>query len=150
MAIDNPTNNGSNVTDFKRFLQLNVAEVVFVRRRRAKDPSVTSRTRRMICTLNFKILNSEFGKRILKFKPARQNAEYSAASRGLITVWDIIMQNWRDINVQTAVIIQKPITNAIALPMLVNNENELATFIDYYDKKIAKMTVGEKRKFMDS
>jgi hypothetical protein len=150
MPINNGTYGGHSVIDFRTFLQLHVAEVVFVRRRRAKDPSVTSRTRRMVCTLNFKILNSEFGKKNLKFKPARQNPEYSAASRGLITVWDIIMQNWREVDVQTAVIIQKPIADAIALPMMVNNEEELVKFIDYYDKKIARMSVGEKRKFMDT
>jgi hypothetical protein len=137
-----------NVKDITRFLQLYVAEIVFVRRRKAKDPSVTVKTRRMICTLNYKLLNSAFGKKNLKFKPPLQTAFYNAPKVKLVTVWDIIMQDWRNIDVNSAAIIAKG--GADSLPMQVNTEEEMVKFINFYDKKIARMTVAEKRRFMDT
>lgn len=137
---------GHNVGDVSKFLQKYVAEIVFIRRRRAKDPSVTAKTRRMICTLNFPLLTANA--KIFNFKKPSTTAPYNAASKGLVTVWDIIMQNWRNIDVKSAVIIQK--SDVSGLPMYVNSKVDMAKFIDFYDKKIARMSVGEKRKFMDT
>lgn len=137
---------GYNTGDVKTFLQKYVAEIVFVRRRRAKDPSVTVKTRRMICTLNFPLLVAN--SKILNFKKPNSTAPYNAASKGLVTVWDIIMQNWRNIDVKSAVIIAK--SDVAGLPMYVNSKVDMAKFMDFYDKKIARMTIGDKRKFMDT
>jgi hypothetical protein len=139
---------GHNVKDVTQFLQLYVAEIVFVRRRKAKDPAVSVKTRRMICTLNYKLLNSAFGKKNLKFRPPLQTAFYNASKKGLVTVWDIIMQDWRNIDINSSAIIQKG--GADSLPMAVNTEEEMTKFINFYDKKIARMTVAEKRRFMDT
>ena len=137
---------GHNVGDVDSFLQKYVAEIVFVRRRRAKDPSVTTKTRRMICTLNFPLLTANA--KIFNFKRPQKSPPYNAASKGLVTVWDIIMQNWRSIDIKSAVIVQK--SDVSGLPMYVNSKVDMAKFIDFYDKKIARMSIGEKRKFMDS
>jgi hypothetical protein len=137
---------GHNVKDVGTFLQKYVAEIVFVRRRRAKDPSVTVKTRRMICTLNFPLLVANA--KIFNFKKPTSAPPYNAASKQLVTVWDIIMQNWRNIDVKSAVIIAK--SDVAGLPMYVNSKVDMAKFMDFYDKKIARMTVGDKRKFMDT
>jgi hypothetical protein len=137
---------GHNTGDVKKFLQKFVAEIVFVRRRRAKDPSVSVKTRRMICTLNFPLLTANA--KIFNFKRPSQTPSYNAESKGLVTVWDIIMQNWRNIDIKSAVIVQK--SDVSGLPMYVNSKVDMAKFIDFYDKKIARMTVGDKRKFMDT
>jgi hypothetical protein len=136
---------GHNTTDVKRFLELFVAEVVFVRRRKAKDASVSTKTRRMVCTLNFKLLNSDFGKRTLKFRPPHQTAPYNAAKKGLVTVWDLFMQDWRNIDIKSCVIIQKQ--GEDSLPMAVNTEEEQSKFIQFYNKKLIRMDL---RKFMDT
>jgi hypothetical protein len=137
---------GHNVGDVKKFLQKYVAEIVFVRRRRAKDPTVSVKTRRMICTLNFPLLTANA--KIFNFKRPTQTSSYNAESKGLVTVWDIIMQNWRNIDIKSAVIVQK--SDVSGLPMYVNSKVDMAKFMNFYDKKIAKMTVGDKRKFMDT
>lgn len=139
---------GHNVGDFKTFLQKWVAEVVFVRRRRAKNSFVTARTRRMICTLNFPLLIAN--KKIFNFRPPTKSPSYNAESKGLVTVWDIIMQDWRNIDIKTARIIQKSNIEVEGLPMYVNSKVDMGKFLNFYDKKIARMTVGDKRKFMDT
>jgi hypothetical protein len=58
------------------------------------------------------------------------------------------MQNWRNIDVKSAVIIAK--SDVAGLPMYVNSKVDMAKFMDFYDKKIARMTIGDKRKFMDT
>jgi hypothetical protein len=145
-----PDNNGfyggHNVGDVKTFLQKWVAEIVFVRRRRAKDATVTVKTRRMICTLNFPLLIAN--SKIFRFKTPTQSAPYNAESKGLVTVWDIIMQDWRNIDIKTAKVIQK--SDVAGLPMYVNSKVDMVKFMNFYDKKIARMTVGDKRKFMDT
>lgn len=127
------------------FLSKYVAEVVFVRRRKPKDPSVTSKTRRMICTTNQLLLNSPFGKKTLRYKPAMQSPPYNARSKGLITVWDIFMQDWRNIDAKTAVVIKK--TSEDSLPIFVNNQEGIQNFAKLFNAKLRRMNV---RQFMDS
>jgi hypothetical protein len=127
------------------FLSKYVAEVVFVRRRTPKDPGVTSKTRRMICTTNQLLLNSAFGKRTLRYKPAFQSPPYNARSKGLITVWDIFKQDWRNIDAKSAVIIKQ--TSKDSLPIFVNNEEGVKNFAKFFNAKLRRMNV---RQFMDS
>ena len=137
---------GYNVGDVKKFLQKYVAEIVFVRRRRAKDASVTSKTRRMICTLNFPLLVANAKK--FNFKKPRYNPPYNSESKDLVTVWDFIVEDWRNINIKTAKVI--PRSEISGLPMYVNAKPDMIKFIDFYDKRLAKMSSGERRRFMDN
>lgn len=133
-----------SVTEFKNYLLLNVAEVVFVRRRKPKDPSVTSKTRRIVCTINQLLLNSPFGLRTLKYKPAHQTPPYNAEKKGLVTVWDCLVHEWRNIDVKSAVIIRKESPDS--LPMNVNSEKGIQEFAKFYNAKLARMNM---RQFMD-
>jgi hypothetical protein len=137
---------GLNITDLQRFLNKFVVEIVFVRRRKPKDPSVSSKTRRMICTTNQVLLQSDFGKRTLRYKPATQSPPYNARAKGLITVWDIMMQDWRNIDVKSAVL---PAGNGTpeSLPMAIANKDDIEKFKFFYTAILRRMNP---RQFMDS
>ena len=136
---------GHNVKDVGTFLQLYVAEIVFVRRRRAKDPSVTAKTRRMICTTNQLLLKSPFGLKTLQYRPGHQSPPYNAAKKGLVTVWDCLIKAWRNIDIRSCVVIQKQ--GKDSLPIYVNSEKGIEEFAKFYNLKLAKMDM---RKFMDT
>jgi hypothetical protein len=131
--------------DIAYFLARHVAEVVFVRRRRAKDPTVTSKTRRMICTTNQLLLNSPFGKKTLRYKPPTQSPPYDAKSKGLLTVWDVFMQDWRNIDIKSSVIVKK--TSEDSLPIFVNNQEGIQKFAKFFNLKLRRINA---RQFMDS
>ena len=114
-----------------KLLKSNVIEIQFVRRNKAAWTNVT--TRRMLCTLSDYLLYSPFGTVTLNFKKPKKDSPYSAPSKGLITVWDIIMQEWRNIPVDSV--------------KLINSIPE-RDFINYFDKKIKNMSASEKQTFM--
>lgn len=105
-------------------LYTSVAELKFARKRPRPGDSPT---RRMLCTLDKSILESELGLSVLNFKPANNPPKYNPASKGLICVWDIFVQDWRMVNTQNCSIIstiptEKPEVfwqyfNDIILPM---------------------------------
>ena len=111
----------------------NVTELKFVRRNKLRIPP----TRRMLCTLDYALLNSALGKKILNFVPPRYAPKYNAASKGLLVVWDIIMQDWRNVSCETCDVV----TAVPTIPM----EN----FLLYFDKHIKPMTTAQKAAFMD-
>lgn len=113
--------------------QQNVVELTFTRRNEMRYPP----TRRMLCTLDKNLLNSDLGKKILNFKPPRFAPPYNAASKKLVTVWDIMMQDWRNVPVEACQI-------AVAIPT--KNQKD---FWDFFDKKIKKMSAAQKAAFMD-
>jgi hypothetical protein len=122
-----------SVTGLKQLCLQNVVELKFVRRNKLRYPP----TRRMLCTLDGKLLNSDQGKKILNFRPARYSPIYNAASKGLLTVWDIIMQDYRNIPAAAVEVI-------VAIPT--KNQKD---FWEYFNKVIGKMSVGQKASFMD-
>ena len=63
--------------DLRKICFKNVAELKFTRRNKLRYPS----TRRMLCTLDSILLNSDFGKKVLNFKPPRFSAPYNAKSK---------------------------------------------------------------------
>ena len=75
-------------------LKDNVCEVKFVRR---VFKSGAPPTRRMLCTNSFTLLNSENGRLTLNFRPTSNFQDYNPAVKNLIIVWDIFMQNYRQI-----------------------------------------------------
>jgi len=117
--------------DLFKQLKSNVLEIQFVRRNKAKWTNVT--TRRMLCTLSDYLLYSPFGAATLNFKKPKHDPPYSAPSKGLITVWDIMMQEWRNVPVDAV--------------KLMNSIPE-RDFINYFDKKIKNMSHAEKQTFM--
>jgi len=122
-----------SVGGLKKLCLSNVVELKFVRRNKLRLPS----TRRMLCTLDSKILNSTLGKEILNFKPPRFSAPYNAESKGLLTVWDVMMQDWRSIPVDASEVVT-------AIPT-----KPVESFWEYFNKVLSKMTKSQKRSFMD-
>ena len=111
----------------------NMVELKFVRRDKKRRPT----TRRMLCTLDRQLLNSTFGLNILNFKRPKYSPPYNAASRGLATVWDIIMQDWRNIPTESAEVVSVVPT----IPM--------KNFLVYFDSHIKLMSTAEKQQFME-
>lgn len=93
--------------------------------------------RRMLCTLDPAILDSELGLKILNFKKPFTSPAYNAASKNLLTVWDIIMQDWRNI----------PVENSNVIATVPTKPPE--KFWEYFDKVIAKMTSKQKANFIN-
>lgn len=133
------------VGEMAKFVSQNVVEIVFVRRRRAKDPSVTSKTRRIICTTNQLLLRSPFGMKTLKYKLPYYEPPYNAAAKGLLTVWDIFMRDWRNIDVKSCVLIKKK--NEDSLPIYVNDQDGIEKFAKFYNTKLTRINP---RQFMDT
>lgn len=89
---------------FQNLVQSNVLDIRFVRRRpRASRPP----TRRMLCTLNSEILLSVNGRTVLNYLPPANNLPYTISDKGLVMVWDILMQNFRMVSSESVSILEK-------------------------------------------
>jgi hypothetical protein len=127
-----------SVDNFFKLCQKNVVELVF--NPRGNLNKYKGVTRRMLCTLNPILLNSEFGKITLKFKPPTQSPPYNAKAKGLVTVWDIFRQDWRNVPVKAAYIMPPPYT----MPA-----EPVQDFIDYFDKAIKPMTLAQRMQYIN-
>jgi hypothetical protein len=127
-----------SVGGFKTLCESHVVDVVFYKR---SSPTNNKIMRRMLCTLNRKLLGSAFGKNTLKFKPPRQTSTYNAEARGLVTVWDIFRQDWRNVPVKASVVMQEPYTM---------KAEPIENFIEYFDKSIKPMTLGQRKQFIEA
>ena len=123
----------TSVTALKSICDNNIVELKFSRRNKLKIPP----SRRMLCTLDFTVLDTEQGKKLLGFKKPRNYPVYNAASKNLLVVWDLIMQDWRSVPVESCIIIAflstKPATR----------------FWNYYNRILSKMPSRQKSEFMD-
>ena len=122
----------ATLESLRNLLSNNVCEIVFVRRRPRSNRQTV---RRMICTLDDKILNSTNGRLSLNYMPPSRGLPYDAASKNLLPVWDIFMQDWRMVGMENCQII-----NTIA-------EEE---FWKYFNDTLMQMTTSQKMAFMDS
>lgn len=115
-------------------LLTNVVELKFSRRR----PKANSSTRRMLCTLDTSLLTSEQGISVFNYKPAQSAPAYNAANKGLIPVWDILVQDWRMVNTESCNIITTiPTTPA-------------AEFWKYFDVAILPLSSSQKANFINT
>lgn len=134
----------------KRLALTHAVEIRFVRRTKGRLP----RMRRMWMTLDPLLLNSAAGKKILNFRRPRFSPAYNAASKNLLVVWDIIMQDWRAVPVDAVDVIQggRTIpTRSVKNPTNTkNNKRAQDEFWFYFQTSIAKMTPQEKSSFMDN
>ena len=119
----------------KTILETNVAEIRFARRRpKAGHPL----DRRMICSNDRKFLNSPAGRITLNFRPVSTNIlvpKFNRTAKNLLNVWDIIMQDYRNINMDDCDLIQ-----------VIPSEK----FWDFFEKKLAVLSPREKMRYMDS
>jgi hypothetical protein len=123
-----------SLTGLKQLCLSNVVELKFDRRR---PQGYTFLHRRMLCTLDPVILNSQSGIEILNFKKPTMPPPYAAEPKNLLTVWDIIMQDWRNIPIEN--------TNVIATVPTKPPEK----FWEYFNKVIVKMTSRQKANFIN-
>ena len=114
-----------------KLCRTNVVELKFKRRMPVKGKPLE---RRMFATRNFALLESPEGKEILNYTPPTQSPAYNAASRGLLTVWDIFMQDWRNI----------PATSVEVISTITADK-----FWEYFTNVLSKMTASQKAAFMD-
>lgn len=112
----------------------NLVELKFTRR--VQTPGRPS-SRRMLATLDSELLNSKEGIEILNFKPPTKSPSYDANSKGLLTVWDLLFQDWRNIPVDATVVVSSVPTKPVE------------TFWKYFNKVIGKMSAAQKAAFMD-
>jgi hypothetical protein len=110
----------------------NIVEILFTRRNKSVSPS----TRRILCTRDTVFLNSSLTKQIFNFTPPTQPHPYNAASKGLVTVYDLIMQDWRNIPASSC----EPV---MAIPTQPEQR-----FWEFFDKKLKNMTTDQKRNFL--
>ena len=111
----------------------NVCEVRFVRR--TPKPG-SPPTRRMFCTKSYSLLQSTNGRVTLNYRPPSSPPVINEAAENVITVWDILMQDYRNINMNQCDLIQQ-------IPA---NEN----FWSYFNENIYPMSAQQKLAFMNS
>lgn len=122
-----------SVTELGNLLSNNVVDLRFVRRRQRVDlPPI----RRMLCTKSYELLTSNNGLITLGYRKPVAAPDYDPTLEGLVTVWDIFMQDYRNIPAET-VTINKVIP--------ANDE-----FWKYFNEQIFTMSAQQKMQFMAS
>ena len=111
----------------------NVVEIKFTRR----HPKGNSSSRRMLATCDSLLLESKEGIEILNYRIPTSAAAYDARSRGLLPVWDIFMQDYRNIPVNTCEVISTVPTRPIE------------EFWKYFNEILSKMSANQKATFME-
>jgi len=111
----------------------NVCEIRFVR----KIP-VAGRlpTRRMWCTKSYSLLNSINGRVSLNYRPPQGGKQVNEARDNIIVVWDILMQDYRNVNMQQCNLIQEVPANQ--------------EFWKFFNENIYIMSPEQKIAFMNS
>ena len=115
-----------NLQRLQEVLADNVCEIRFTKR-----TDLTERT--MLCTLDQTLLNSVNGRTTLNYKPATAMAAFNPAAINLLCVWDIFMQDWRMVNMDSCKLIK-------SIPR--------DDFWTYFNENIYTMTTEQKNEFM--
>lgn len=85
-------------------LLANVCDVRFVRR---IPIAGRSPTRRMLCTKSYSLLNSTNGRVTLNYRPPTNPPQVNEAKDNIITVWDILIQDYRNISMNQCDLIEQ-------------------------------------------
>jgi len=118
--------------NLKALLNTSVCEIKFRRRNPIAGRPLY---RRMLCTTSPRILNSLDGRLTLNFRPTSNPPPYNPDQYNLVIVWDILMQDYRCVNMSYCNLIAKiPATK---------------DFWDYFMKEIFPKSVNEKKYWMD-
>lgn len=113
-------------------LQNNVCDIRFVRRRPDKERPPT---RRMICTKSYELLQSVDGRVKLNYRPPVHFTTADPIRQNLVIVWDILMQDYRNVNMDHCSIVQ---------------DIPVADFWKYYGEVLYPMSPEDKINFMNS
>jgi hypothetical protein len=119
----------------KTILETNVAEIRFARRRpKAGHPA----QRHMICSNDKRFLSTAAGRITLNFRPVTNTKPvpyFNRNSKNVLNVWDIIMQDYRNISMDNCDLVQ-----------IIPSDK----FWDFFEKNLAILSTGEKMRYMDS
>ncbi len=124
-----------SATGLAQLLQENVVELRF--KRRLKKQGFND-NRRMLCTNDALLLNSEAGKKILNFVVPTDQMKYNPLAKNLVPTYDIFMQNYRMVSVEQCDVIAVISTRPPDKWWL------------YFDKKIRSLTAAEKLLFINN
>jgi len=124
-----------STTGLLQLLKENVVELRF--KRRLKKQGFND-MRRMLCTNDALLLNSEAGKKILNFKIPTEQQKYNPLTKNLVPTYDIFMQNYRMVSVEQCDVIAVISTRPPDKWWL------------YFDKKIRSLTAAEKLLFINN
>lgn len=117
----------------KGLLLDNVAEIRFQRRR----PGSRDYTyRRMLCTNSADLLTSQNGRITLNYRPATKMPKYNPDAKNLLVTWDIIMQDYRNVNMDNCELLQ-------TIPA--NDE-----FWEWFNLNIYPLTTMQKESYLHS
>lgn len=122
---------------FDGILKNNIVEFKWVRRNTKTGASIT---RRALGTNNYQVLNSEFGYKILKFKPPTQPNPINQQAHNLVTYWDMFRQEYRNSACESLVMVK-------IIP--VTNEKQINKWWIYFRDVIRDMSPIQKIQFMD-
>lgn len=117
-------------------LQTNAAELRFHRRipkQGFKD------YRRMLCTNDKKLLLSAPGKAVLNYVVPTGALKYDPASKNLVPVWDIFLQNYRMINCDDVEVIA-----------VIKTSPDPTPFWKYFYERLVDMSSTQKAQFMNT
>ena len=122
-----------SLTSLKPILQNAACEIKFLRRRPkfGKPP-----TRRMLCTNSPLILNTTEGRVALNYRTGSGRLKFSPDQKNLIITWDIFMQDYRCINVNSC--------------DLVTTIPAGEAWWKYFKENLMKLSSQQKIMFMDS
>jgi len=88
----------------------------------------------MLCTNNIQLLNSAKGKYALNYTPPTEAPKYNPSQKNLVVAWDIFMNGYRTINMDSCELIS-------IIPA--NDE-----FWNYFANKLSNMSASDKITFM--
>jgi hypothetical protein len=123
----------ASLPTIKSLLLSNVVEIKFYRRRLKLGAAPT---RRMLCTNSLSLLNSTEGRLALNYRRAINMPKFDPNAKDLIITWDIIMQDYRCINMTACDLIQ-------VIPA-----NQL--FWKFFNEKLAGLSAPQKISFMNT
>lgn len=95
--------------------------------------------RRMLCTLDLKLLLSLPGRITLNYKVPTHPPPYVAKEHNLIVVFDIFWQDWRAIPVDSVLVVSMVKTT---------NKKEQEKFWEYFRARFQEMSAADKINFM--
>ena len=121
-----------SLSSLRGMLMTHVCDVRFVRK--IPKPGYPS-TRRMLCTNSADLLNSIDGKMALNYRSPKGARRINEAQSNIARTWDIIMQDYRSINMDSCQLIS-------TIPA-----NDL--FWNYFTEKLTNMNASQKIAFMD-
>ena len=86
------------------------------------------------------VFNSPPGRITLNYKPPTKNALYNTDNYRLVTCWDILKQDYRNISIEY---------NDIIAAMPVRTVDEIKVFWQYFEAVLKEMNATDKIKFMN-